>query len=91
MFDVIDVNPRISKRHPEILETDVSSAWKNAFVIIERSGVPLPDVVLVALGSDTNGRLIEMVGSVTRSGAVHIFHAMTPPSKRTLEELGYDR
>ncbi|MCL2757474.1 MAG: hypothetical protein FWD43_05295 [Coriobacteriia bacterium] len=91
MFDVIDVNPRISKRHPEILETDILSAWKNAFVIVERSGAPLPDAVLVALGSDTKGRLIEMVGSVTRSGTVHIFHAMTPPSKKTLEEVGFER
>jgi hypothetical protein len=88
LFETIEVNPRISEKHPEILEVDVLSAWRNALIIIERAGIPLPDVVLVAVGSDANGRLIEMVGAVLGDGTVHVFHAMTPPSKKTLQEIG---
>jgi hypothetical protein len=88
LFDAVIVDPRINVRHPEILEADVLSAWHNAMIIIERVGIPLPDVVLVAVGSDANGRLIEMVGAVLTDGTVHVFHAMTPPSKKTLQEIG---
>ena len=88
MFDTIEVDPRINERHPGILGTDVLSAWRNALIVIERAGVPLPDVVLVAVGSDVNGRLIEMVGALLANGTVHVFHAMTPPSKKTLQEIG---
>ena len=87
MFDEIEINPRIPERHPEISNKDIESAWRNKFVIIERSGVPLPDVILIALGSDGNNRLIEMVGAVKENGVVHIFHAMTPPSEKTYDEL----
>ncbi len=56
--------------------------------MIERSGISLPDVVLVAVGFDTNGRVLEMVGVAEETGAIRIFHAMTPPSKKTLREAG---
>ena len=91
MYETIEVDPRINERHSEILESDVLSAWKNALIVIERIGVPLPDVVLVAVGSDANGRLLEMVGAVLADGTVHVFHAMTPPSKKTLIEIGITR
>jgi len=29
-----------------------------------------------------------MVGAVKDNGVVHIFHAMTPPSQKTLQEIG---
>ena len=78
MFDEIEINPRVFERHPEISLKDIESAWRNKFMIIERSGIPLPDVILVALGSDRNYRLIEMVGAIRQNGVVHIFRAMTP-------------
>jgi len=53
--------------------------------------VPLPDTILVAVGFDTNGRLIEIVGSVMENGTVRLFHAMTPPSKKTLQEVGINK
>ena len=40
---------------------------------------------------DANGRLIEMVGSALDEGTVHVFHAMTPPSRKTLRETGIGR
>jgi len=85
-----EVDPRIHERHPELLDSDILSAWKNAFVIIERSGVTLPDTILVAVGSDSNNRLIEMVGALTENDKVHLFHAMTPPSAKTLAEVGIE-
>jgi hypothetical protein len=88
MIDDIEVDSRISERHPEISEADVVSAWCNALIIIERVGAPLPDVILVAVGSDSNGRLMEMVGAVMEDGRVHVFHAMTPPSRKTYREVG---
>ena len=91
MFDNTEVNPRINKRHPELPDSDVLDAWRNAFVIIERRGVPLPDTIFVGIGSDAKGRLIEMVATITVDEKVHIFHAMTPPSAKTLKEVGLDR
>jgi len=87
VFNDTEVNPRISERHPELTEADVCSAWCNAVVIVERRGAPLPDAMLVALGFDSNDRLVEVVDSVMESGRVHVFHAMTPPLKRTLMEI----
>jgi len=91
VFDKVEVNPRINERHPELLDSDLLIAWCNAFVVIERSGALLPDTILVGIGSDAKGRLIEMVASVTESGTVHLFHAMTPPSAKTLREVGINR
>ena len=88
LYDNVEVDNRVQERHPELSEADVLSAWCNAFVIVERSGVPLPDSILVAVGLDTKNRLIEMVGSVLGDGTVHVFHAMTPPSSKTFQEVG---
>jgi hypothetical protein len=88
LFDEVEVSPRVRVRHPELTDADISSAWKNAPIVIERGGTPLPDVVLVAVGADSNNRLIEMVGAVKENGVIHIFHAMAPPSHKTLRELG---
>ena len=91
MFDEIEVNPRVSLRHPEISDEDVRSAWENALVVIERTTDAFPDVVLVAVGCDARGRMVEMVGTVLENGGVHVFHAMTPPSNKTYRETGLGR
>ena len=91
MYDSIEVNARIAMRHPEISEDDVKSAWANALVIVERTTASFPDVVLVAVGADANGRLLEIVGTALEDGTVHVFHAMTPPSRKTLRETGIRR
>lgn len=89
--DGIEVDPRIGRRHPELSNDDVSSAWRNALVVVERSTTTHPDTMLVAVGFDAKGRLLEMVGIVLENERVHVFHAMTPPSKKTLRETGMDR
>ena len=91
MDDEIEVNPRVAARHPELSEEDVESAWRNALVVVERVTDAFPDVILVAVGSDPRGRLIEMVGTVLDDGRVHVVHAMTPPSAKTYRETGLGR
>jgi hypothetical protein len=73
-------------RHPEISSADVLSAWKNAVALIERRTEEKD--FLVALGLDGKGRLIEMISAREDDGAMMVFHAMTPPTKKTLRELG---
>lgn len=84
----IEVNERISRKHPAISSDDVRIAWTNAIKIIERSGGDLPDAVLVAVGFDSKGRLLEMVGVILPGDKVHVFHALTPPTKKLLREMG---
>ncbi|MBQ9069374.1 MAG: hypothetical protein IJ131_10040 [Eggerthellaceae bacterium] len=87
MFDEVSVDSRIGVRHPELSEDDVRSAWENAIVYAERATNGLSAPLLVAIGSDSKGRMLELV-AVIGEKAIHIFHAMTPPSKKTLKELG---
>lgn len=79
------VHRRVSQRHPELIDADVHSAWESKIswavrLTSERNHI-------VAVGFDSNGRLIEMV-AVSNGEDYLIFHAMTPPSKKTLTELG---
>lgn len=91
VFDEVEVHWRVQARHPELSPEDVESAWRNATVVVERITDSFPDVVLVAVGSDANNRLLEMVATVQESGIVCIFRAMTPPSDKTLRETGLKR
>ena len=91
MYRNIEIHDRVQQRHPELDPGDVESAWRNAWVMVERATCAFPDVLLVAVGCDARGRLIEMVGVVQESGSVCIFHAMTPPSRKTLRETGLGR
>lgn len=38
-------------------------------------------------GYDLHGRYIEMVGVLLSDGVWLVYHAMTPPSKKTLKEI----
>lgn len=67
---------------------DVEYAWNNFFAKIYR-GAP-NEGEIVAVGCDRAGRLIEMVGAERTFGVV-VFHAMTPPTRNVLRELGMDR
>lgn len=79
------VHPRVMERHPNLTEEDVLTAWSNAIASIAR--VDDENDRLVALGADGHGRLVEMVANRTPNGTWVIFHAMTPPSRKTLTEL----
>lgn len=80
------VHERVVTRHPEVTEADVQHAWRNAFVLLERVGSP--QVTLIALGADDNGRVLEMVGTRTIGGSILINHALTPPTRAFLHEIG---
>ena len=45
----------------------------------------------VALGFDNDGRLLEVVAIRLENGDWLIFHAMTPPSDKTFNELSIER
>ena len=88
-MDEAIVHPRVQERHPELQSADVLSAWANA--IATRSRIDDGTDRLVALGTDGNGRLVEMVANRLKDGTWVVFHAMTPPSRNTLVELGMVR
>ena len=81
----IIVYPRIAERHPDLSEEDVRFAWQHANISALRTeSSNFPE--MLSLGHDSQGRLLEMVGAMTFDGWL-IYHAMTPPSKKTLLEL----
>lgn len=81
----IQVHPRILKRHPEISEEDVVTAWVNAIAIRNRTFSP-PDMYAAA-GADTKGRMLELVGVELENGSMLIYHAMKLTDKMR-KELG---
>jgi len=82
----IKIHHRVCKRHPELSEEDILSAWDNALKSGVRDGSAFN--VCVVVGIDKKGRLLEMFGVRDVTEAWNIYHAMTPPSKKTLLELG---
>lgn len=84
----IFVHPRIMERHPDISETDVLAAWEN-FVRMEHRSEP-NNQHAAAIGFDKKGRLLEMV-AVAKDEDYLVYHAMTPPTKKILAELGLSR
>ena len=89
MVEDLIVHPRVMERHPEIAEPDVRVAWANAIAAVSR----IDDEAdrLVVLGIDPHGRLVEMVANRIPDGRWVVFHAMTPPSSKTLAELRMTR
>lgn len=82
------IHPRIHERHPDIDADDVLSAWNKALL-----SAPRDDGTgsWVSIGMDGNGRLLELVSMHDRRGRWLVCHTMTPPSKKTLQELGARR
>jgi hypothetical protein len=83
----VTVHPRIHRLHPEVGNDDVLAAWSNCSRFIPRQRGSRDD--FIAVGADGKGRLVEMVAAIDDAGDWVIFHAMTPPSKRMLGELGF--
>ena len=79
------IHPRVCKRHPQLSESDIKHAWLNSYYEALRvDGTNFPEYLW--LGQDESGRDIEMVGTLTTDGYL-IYHANTPPSKRTKKEV----
>ena len=85
-MEEIIVHPRIHERHPEISEQDVLDAWNGCIRSVPRLAENTGEVVV--LGCDAKGRLVEMVAKRLDASSWLVFHALTPPTKKTLVELG---
>jgi hypothetical protein len=83
------VHPRVQQRHPDLDEQSVKTAWENAIASTPRLHVDQNQHV--AIGFDGKARLLEMVAVRLQDGDWLIYHAMTPPSAKTYEELGIER
>ena len=72
----ISIHPRVFVRHPELTDEDVRVAWENSVDKTLRVDSPnFPEYVCTGY-----------VGVMTREGWI-VYHAMTPPSKKTLKEI----
>jgi 50S ribosomal subunit-associated GTPase HflX len=69
-------------------ECEVFYAWEN-YVRKRYRKRPNNDRI-IAIGYDQSERLIEMVASEKLSHVL-IYHALTPPTKKMLKELGLER
>lgn len=85
-WEELHVHPRVMSRHPNLTEEDVRSAWINAFV--SRSRTAAQTEQQIALGVDGHGKLVELLARRLDERGWLIYHAQTPPSKKTLQELG---
>ena len=85
----VEVLDRVMKRHPELTRDDVLSAWGDTVAVAYRidGGAERQ----VGVGTDRNGRLVEMAAARTNAGGWAAYHAMTPPSRKTLAELRITR
>ena len=79
------VHPRIPARHPELTEQDVVTAWEMRYRFRMRAGDQADRQV--ALGYDGHHRELELIARRTDDGWV-VYHAMSPPTKKVLRELG---
>lgn len=71
-----------------LTESQVRYAWDN-YVAMQRRNAPDEDMI-VAIGCEQTGRLMQMV-AVERPNAIIICHAMAPPTRNVLNELGFRR
>lgn len=83
----IGVHPRIADRHPEVGPDDVMAAMRGMIRYKQRSSGEW-----LAVGLDGRGRLLELVYQYDEEDDFFlVFHAMVPPSGKTLRELGLER
>lgn len=66
-------------------EEQIRYAWRN-FIAKKYRGSP-NEGQIVALGNDQQGKLMQIVAAQKPYGIL-IYHAMTPPTKKVLNELG---
>lgn len=86
MRALVLVHDRILKRHPGIEKQDVINAWNN--LVCKSRRMDGNEEYYSAVGFDRKGRALEMIALETFEGYWFVFHAMTPPTKKILKELG---
>lgn len=86
-MSTIGVHPRITQRHPEVAQEDVIAAMRGMIKYMQR-----PTGEWLAVGIDSKSRLVELVYQYDEDeDFFFVFHGMTPPSSKTLRELGLER
>lgn len=86
-MSAIGVHPRIHQRHPEVADDDVIAAMRGMIRYKHRESGEW-----VAVGLDGRNRLVELVYHYDEEADYFlVFHGMTPPSGKTLRELGMER
>jgi hypothetical protein len=68
-------------------EDDVLYAWQSPIRCRQRNGTDDP-AIWIAIGVLPNGKMAEMVAFQDIDGFWCVFHAMTPPTKKFILELG---
>jgi len=76
----------IIMKHPELSEEDIAHAWENAIASRSRRSDDY-----IAIGFDSNGRLLQICAIRLESGDWLVYHALTPPQDSTYKEVGIDR
>lgn len=83
----IGVHPRISRRHPDVSDDDVRAAMRSMLRYKQRDSGEW-----IAVGTDSRSRLVELVYEYDdEDDFFFVYHGMTPPSAKTLRELGLER
>jgi hypothetical protein len=83
----IGVHPRISRRHPDVSDDDVRAAMRSMLRYKQRDSGEW-----IAVGTDSHSRLVELVYEYDdEDDFFFVYHGMTPPSAKTLRELGLER
>ncbi|MDR1185302.1 MAG: hypothetical protein LBK67_10985 [Coriobacteriales bacterium] len=82
-MEAIQVHPRVHERHPDVADEDVVTAWNNFICRTRR--IDAYDDNFIAVGFDSAGRLLEMVGVQLPGGGWFIFHAMQATTKALAE------
>lgn len=69
---------------------DIAHAWRNAFAWMRRDRDDgATDYLLI--GTDRNGRPVELIARSCAEIGYIVFHAIAPPTRRFLDEMGLGR
>jgi hypothetical protein len=70
-----------------LTEDEVAYAWASLIRCRQRQSGDDPPR-WIAIGSLPDGRMVEMVAFESLAGEWYVFHAMTPPTTKFIQELG---
>jgi hypothetical protein len=81
--------------HPHALKhglngEDVAYAWESPVACRQRNGTDDP-AIWIAIGSLSDGRMVELVAFQDEEGIWCVFHAKNPPTKKFIKELGLEK
>lgn len=84
-MNLIAIHPHAFKHG--LTEDEIEHVWRNAFEWARRDRDD-GKIEYALVGIDNSGRLVELVARRCGNEGYIVFHAQTPPTRRTLNELG---